>query len=75
MVNEITIYVADAGSASQGNFHWVSSRDVTVSAQDALSLAQAISGDLACGNPVALGYECPLFIPVEDDPALLGLRT
>jgi hypothetical protein len=35
-------------------------------------LVDAVAGDLADGVPVALGFECPLFVPVPEDPLRLG---
>jgi hypothetical protein len=72
MARELVIYVADAGSAAKGNFHWVSSRDVAVSSPDPVGLARAIADDMKKGVPVALGYESPLFLPVEVEKNRLG---
>jgi len=72
MVNELIIYVADAGSVSKKNFHWVCSRDISASSSDPEELARSVAGDLAHQIPVALGYECPLFMPVEIEKGLLG---
>lgn len=66
------VYVADAGSVSKGNFHWVCSNDLAVSSQDPAVLAKAIAKDLSNNCPVALGYESPLFVPCEDDQRRLG---
>jgi len=35
-------------------------------------LVEAVAGDLGDGVPVALGFECPLFVPVPEDPFRLG---
>lgn len=72
MADELIIYVADAGSVSKGNFHWVSSRNVEESASDPRELAKAVAKDLNSGKNVALGYESPLFVPADPDPQLLG---
>lgn len=66
------IYVADAGSASKGNFHWVASTSVEKSSTDPRALAEAIATDLRSGKRVALGYESPLFVPADADVSSLG---
>jgi len=37
-----------------------------------IALADAVTDDLDAGLPVALGFECPLFVPVPDEAELLG---
>lgn len=74
MANDVIVYVADAGSVHKGNFHWVSSRDVSQSSTDPQQLARAIAGDLKAGKLAALGYESPLFVPADSNPELLGKR-
>lgn len=66
------IYVADAGSVSGGNYHWVCSRVVGVSPSNPSALAQHIVEDLKNGISVALGYESPLFIPCRQNDTELG---
>jgi len=73
MKRELIVYVVDAGSVARGNFHWVSSRNFTVSSSDPNGLAKAIADDLNQGSRVALGYESPLFVPLDADPRQLGL--
>jgi hypothetical protein len=72
MSDELIVYVADAGSVSKENFHWVSSRNITESSLDPRRLAEAVAQDLSSGTRVALGYESPLFVPVNPDPNSLG---
>lgn len=72
MAGETIIYVADAGSASKDNFQWVCSRSMGTSSGDPASLANAIAADLHSANRVALGYESPLFVPLEAEAATLG---
>jgi hypothetical protein len=33
-----------------------------------VALAAAVKEDLGLGKPVALGFECPLFVPISEDP-------
>jgi hypothetical protein len=35
-------------------------------------MVDAVSGDLAAKRPVALGFECPLYVPVPEQPLRLG---
>lgn len=72
MPTEPIIYVADAGSVATGRYHWVSSHNLDEAFSDPAALATSIATDLERGDKVALGYESPLFIPVEEDPSLLG---
>jgi hypothetical protein len=62
-VRNIVVYVADAGSVSKGNFHWVCSSTPGQSSDDVEKLAESISNHLRDGHRVALGYESPLFVP------------
>lgn len=70
--SEVIVYVADAGSMSKGNFCWVSSRRPAEASSDVALLADGIAHDLIAGHQVALGFECPLFMPCELEPHMLG---
>lgn len=74
MADDVVVYVADAGSVSKDNFHWVSSGSAKQSSTSPRHLAEAIANDLKAGLRVALGYESPLFVPVDPDASLLGKR-
>lgn len=37
-----------------------------------MELVDAVAGDLIAGEAVALGFECPLFVPVPATPLQLG---
>lgn len=69
---EPVIYVADAGSVSRGNYHWVCSRKLDQSFTSPEKLAQSIASDLTNGLRVALGYESPLFVPCHQDADKMG---
>jgi hypothetical protein len=77
-VRRLAVYCADVGSIKQGNFGWA--RDWVPAGgierhrggAEILDLIDAVGDDLAAGAPVALGFECPLFVPVPDDPFRLG---
>ena len=64
---------ADVGSVSKGNFGWWASNSSEGTALT--SLVNEVSKNLNQGVPVALGFECPLFVPrVEDERRLTGAR-
>lgn len=73
---ELTVACADVGSVKSGNFGWAI-RDVpgtlveVPSGASITEFTDTIVERLKGGNPVALGFECPLFIPVREDPLLL----
>jgi len=60
---------ADIGSVAAGNFGW-SSSDGT-SGSEPSTLAASVTTALNGGRPVALGFECPLFVPLADDESHL----
>ena len=74
------IYAADIVSIASGNFGWARldprQRAAQVERNDGTEIAElvdAVAQDLRLGaRGVALGFECPLFVPVPEDPFLLG---
>jgi hypothetical protein len=75
--NEFTmpliIHCADIGSVYRGNFGWarlaVDEPDaVCTTGHDIGVFADGIASDLNSGAHVAVGFECPLFLPVPEDP-------
>lgn len=70
------IYCADVGSIPNHNFGWAGIRasGEYCEGQDIGQLARYVANDVDCG-PVALGFECPLFVPLTSDPEdLLSCR-
>jgi len=59
-MSSISIFAVDVGSPK--NFAWVS--DAGQQGKDGDSLTAAITKSFATGRRIALGIECPLFIPV-----------
>lgn len=62
-------FCADVGSIPNNNFGWASSVDgELMTGTDigifASSIADAVRGE----TKVSIGFECPLFVPVRDDP-------
>jgi hypothetical protein len=74
-MSSLVIYCADIGSVANNNFGWARLNCVEAPTsevgQDISDFADKIADDLNSNHPVALGFECPLFIPVSDDPELL----
>lgn len=69
----LIIYAADIGSVEKGNFGWA--RRATLPVESELrggnapgSLVADVAADLRRGAPVALGFECPQWLDIRDDP-------
>lgn len=73
------IYCADIGSVPKCRFGWArSAADETGierhrSGTEIVGLVDSLADDLAAGPGVALGFECPLFVPVPEQPLRLGM--
>ena len=71
--DEITICCADIGSVKRGRFGWASVSvgpdQETSSGKDIHKLTTLIANRLADGRRVALGFECPLWVPIADSPS------
>ena len=66
----LAICCADIGSIKNHNFGWASVRGDTRRGGKAIGgLVDEVVGRLAAGGKVALGFECPLWVPVPDDPS------
>ena len=74
-MSSLAIYCADIGSVAKGNFGWArlncAETPTCIVGQDIRDFADNIADDLNSSRPVALGFECPLFIPIPDDPEYL----
>lgn len=69
MTSNLLIACADIGSVAAGNFGWASSDGI--SGREPSTLATLLAAALNDSRPVALGFECPLFVPLTDDEARL----
>lgn len=69
------ICCADIGSVEKGNFGWASlaveSDQEARSGSDIRAFSDFVGRTLAAGDKVALGFECPLWVPVADEPRRL----
>lgn len=65
----LAICCADIGSIKNHNFGWaVVHGDTQRGGKEIGGLVDEVVGSLAAGVKVALGFECPLWVPVPDDP-------
>ena len=76
-MTDLVIFCADVGSVSNGKFGWArsdlpSASDQTHDTSKPSALVDAVCADLGAGRPVALGFECPLFVPVPTEQEALG---
>lgn len=76
-MRDLAVFCADVGSVKSGNFGWARTEtgSPSVAEYDSSSprdLADAVAQELLSGRPVALGFECPLFVPVPVVDAALG---
>jgi len=73
---DITIICADAGSVARGNFGWYAdiSDGRRAEGTDIRKLSDLLISRLSEGDKVALGFECPLFVPLRNDPQELLCR-
>jgi hypothetical protein len=75
----IKVYCADVGSVKAGKFAWGSAQlngkpsNVSTSS-DIRALVDSICDDVRSGNKVALGFECPLYVPLSACPEELTKR-
>jgi len=73
MTKTLVVYCADIGSVSKGRFGWAhgehGGRHFAVTAGDNIKdLVSYVARDLSAGFSVALGFECPLYVPISKDP-------
>ena len=69
-MKDLLIACADVGSVANGNFGWADSDGA--GGDNPSELAACVASALQAGRPVALGFECPLFIPLPDSERDLG---
>ena len=68
MGTRLQVYGVDIGSPSKGKFAWARPGDASPSrdSADPATLASVVACDLRAGKKVALGFECPLYIPIAE---------
>ena len=70
----LAVYCADVGSIKKGSFGWAMSTYPDFQkckGKDIRVLAGQVAGALRAGAKVALGFECPLWVPIDPDPEKL----
>ncbi len=68
------VVCADIGSVAKGSFGWAASLDPdreVLEGSDIAEMCRTVANALNGGRKVALGFECPLFVPIPDNPAHL----
>lgn len=76
MDKPLAVFCVDIGSVATKKFGWACSlvyadSDKAGSGSDMALFADTVAGNLNVGVPVALGFECPLFVPISDSPTRL----
>lgn len=77
LLDQVAVYAVDIGTTNvqrgqdHGNVGWVRTRsgDDEIAGHDLDELWRLVVVDLDAGRPVAIGFECPLFIPLPPDSA------
>jgi hypothetical protein len=70
----LRIYCADIGSVKGGKVGWAALNadgQEPESGRDIRHFAQRIAAHLDSERPAAVGFECPLFVPLREDPSRL----
>lgn len=71
--DEVLLYCADVGSVRRGRFGWARGglTGEIKTGTDIRKLAESVANDLRDDLWVALGFECPLYVPFRRDPSEL----
>jgi hypothetical protein len=72
---DIVVWVADVGSIKKKKFGWCKStspKGPTMKGTDIVQFVNGIANDISEGKRIALGFECPLFVPITDNPIELS---
>jgi hypothetical protein len=70
MTTKLLVACVDIGSVANGRFGWWTSDHQ--SGHEPSVIAKVVASALEGNRPVALGFECPLFVPLPDDEVKLG---
>jgi hypothetical protein len=75
---DVAVYAVDVGSIPRKRLGWARADapdgrvDPEAQETEIEELVAAVAGDLAVSRPVALGFECPLYVPVPKVSGSLG---
>ncbi|HEX6667768.1 MAG TPA: hypothetical protein VF081_14375 [Solirubrobacterales bacterium] len=75
-MDNLAVYCADIGSIAKGNFGWARlepSVGLMECGRDIDEMVEHIAKDLHTERPVAMGFECPLWVPVPEASSELGM--
>ena len=70
-MERLRVFCADIGSVQAGKFGWAAAnadRQDSESGSDIHDFAERIVFHLDSGHPASVGFECPLFVPLREDP-------
>ena len=69
-MSNVIVWAVDIGSVEKGRFGWcrATSSGNTKHGKSISDLVEGVARDLSDGLRVALGFECPLFVPIAADP-------
>ena len=75
-MKDLVAWCADIGSVKNKRFGWcrgtkIEDKFEVITGTDIGDFAEGIADDLSKGNKVALGFECPLFVPISEEPKQL----
>jgi len=73
-MSKLVTYAADIGSIKKKRFGWARNEvasDIITNGVCITEFADSIVKDIKSGYNVALGFECPLFVPLYKDPIKL----
>jgi hypothetical protein len=76
-MDDPVVFCADVGSVRSGRFGWACGSPPVddahqVNPSSPQHLADAVADRLCAGRRVALGFECPMFVPVPEQEERLG---
>ena len=73
-LNNLAIFCADVGSIKQNKFGWAAelANGSQVSGSSIEEYSDEIARQIKSKVKVAVGFECPLFVPVRSDPILVN---
>jgi len=73
-MNNLAIFCADVGSIKQKKFGWAAALPdgQQISGTSIEEYASEIAAQIQYSAKVAVGFECPLFVPVREDPILVN---
>jgi hypothetical protein len=79
-MDDLAVFCADIGSMKTGRFGWACGLLPARTAGDLYGthpeqLVEAVAQELGLDHRVALGFECPLFVPIPESAMLSGLRA